>query len=471
MNPLQFLTDDEIEEIHQTSLRLLFELGVEMTLPAAVEMLCDHGALQKGNRVLIPPDLVEECVAQCPPRVTLCGRDAQQAITLGDGSLSLHNVGGVPNVYDPATNTRRRATRQDNMQAARLLDALPNVTALASIYTPGDVAADLYPLWMYFDTVSNTTKPVHPPGTQTAATARMLAELVQIACPETECGQHQIPISPISPLVFPDDLVEAILEVARTGWVFEPLPCPIVGATAPMSLAGAVMQQNAESLAAIVLAQLAAPGLPVVYHGRLSVMDPRSGLSIWGSPEIGVMSAATVQMGHYYHLPVNVYGFCTSAQPLNIQNGYERAINALVPVMAGADEISGVGEMDGGVMSSLAQMVIDDEIVGSLRRIRRGFAVDKDSMALEVIKAVIEGGAGNFLAEMHTVRYLRAGELFGASLAMRQGFGEWQAAGQPSIVRRATDQAGQLLAEHQVPPLSEDQKTAMLAVIEAAAKT
>ena len=132
-----------------------------------------------------------------------------------------------------------------------------------------------------------------------------------------------------------------------------------------MSIAGGLTQQNAEVLASIVLAQLVHPGLPVIYRGRLSMMHPRSGLSVWGNPEIGLVSAATAAIGHFYRLPVDVYGFSTNAHVPDIQNGYERALNALTPVLAGADEISGVGEIDGGIASCPEQMVIDDEIMPS----------------------------------------------------------------------------------------------------------
>ena len=159
--------------------------------------------------------------------------------------------------------------------------------------------------------------------------------------------------------------------MARLGLPFGPLPCPQVGATAPMTLAGALALQNAENLAAIVLAQLVRPGLPIIYCGRLAVMDMRTIAPLWGNPETGLISAATVQLGHRYGLPVNVYGLCTTAYDLDMQNGYERAINAALPALAGADELSGIGEMGGGVLSCPAQMVIDDEIAGAVQRLRR----------------------------------------------------------------------------------------------------
>jgi trimethylamine--corrinoid protein Co-methyltransferase len=245
-----------------------------------------------------------------------------------------------------------------------------------------------------------------------------------------------------------------------------PLPCPILGATAPMSIAGGLVQQNAEMLASIVLAQLVRPGLPILYKGRLSVMDARTGLSVWGNPEIGLISAATVEMGHHYGLPVDVYGLSTSAHTSDVQNGYERAFNALVPVLAGADEISGVGEIDSGVSSSLAQMVIDDEILSSVGRIWRGFEVDKEALALDVMAEVMSGPR-HFLAEMHTVRYMRRGEVLLTRLAGRDGWAEWEATGRRGLLERAQEKASELLADHEVPPPSEEQVAALREVIRA----
>jgi trimethylamine--corrinoid protein Co-methyltransferase len=466
MKNFQVLGQENVKQIHQATLRLLSETGIVLTHHQARELLLDHDARVAGERVRLPPDLVENCVAQCPHTVSAQGRDQEKAVELGQGGWFSHNVGGVPNVFEATRGANRPAVRQDVANAARLLDALPNVSCVTPHFTPQDVPQVSMTLWMYYETLLNTTKPIRGPGIHTAAELRALAEMARIASPTVIPSAD---ISPISPLTFPDDVVEAMLEAAHLGLPLNPLPCPILGATAPMSIAGGLAQQNAEVLASVVLAQLARPGLSVVYRGRLSVMDPHTGLSVWGNPEIGLISAATVELGHHYGLPVNVYGFCTNAHSPDVQSGYERALNALVPVLAGADEISGVGEMDGGLASSLAQIVIDDEILTSIGRIRRGFEVHEDSLALDVVGAVMDGSR-NFLAEMHTVRYLRQGELLHPQLARRDSHAEWEAAGRRGLAEAAEEKALQLLATHEPLPLSEKQMAALRDVILATEK-
>jgi len=195
------------------------------------------------------------------------------------------------------------------------------------------------------------------------------------------------------------------------------------------------------------------------------VMDPRSGLSVWGNPEIGIISAATVAIGHYYGIPVNVYGFSTNAHLLDIQNGYERAFNALIPVMAGADEISGIGEIDSGVSSSFAQMVIDNEIFSSIQKIKSGFEVSESSLGLEVISDVM-GKSRNFLGEKHTVQYLRGGEVLSTKLAARDSWSQWEKGGRESIIDRAEAKAKDILETHEVPSLEDEQIAEMKKVIE-----
>ncbi len=454
MLQLTVLTDTDVGEIHQATLRILGEVGIVLDQAEACEILVGSGASIRGDRILLTPDLVERALAQCPRRVSVQGRGGQTVI-LGDGNLHWHNVGGARDVYDPSTGQRRSATLEDVRNSARLLDALDSTTSLTPFFTPQDIAGPLMSLAMYRHTLPHTTKPVQGPGVQTAREVQLAVRMAEVIGPPAEV--LTLSVSPISPLIFSSDLVGAILETARVGIPFAPLPCPTAGATAPLSLAGALAQQNAEVLASVVLAQSVNPGLPIIYCGRLAMMEPRTGVSVWGGVELGLVSAATVQLGHRYGLPVNVYGFSTNAHTLGIQNGYERALNAAIPALAGADELSGIGEMAAGVMGSYAQMVCDDEIAASVLRLRRGFAVDQEALAVDVIASVMDGSR-NFLAETHTVRYLRGGELLLTRLAERRTWDEWGQAGREGMAERAQAKAEHLLAKHEVPPLSEVQE-------------
>lgn len=464
MIPLTVLSDEEVEAIHQATLRILSEVGIVLTQPEAREVLVGAGATVRGDRVLLPPDMVEQEVARCPRQVTVRGRSGQTAV-LGDGTLHWHNLGGARDVYDPLTAQRRPATVQDVRDSTRLLDALDGGTTITPFFTPQNVVGPLMSLAMYQDTLPHTTKPVQGPGVQTAAEVRYVARMAAVVGPPAEV--LTLGISPVSPLTSPDDVAEAIMETARLGVPLGPLPCPTAGATAPMSLAGSLAQQNAEVLASVVLAQLVRPGLPIIYCGRLAMMEPRTGVSVWGGVELGLASAATVQIGHRYGLPVNVYGLSTNAHVLDLQSGYERALNAIVPALAGADELSGIGEHAAGVAGSYAQMVCDNEIAASVRRLRRGFAVDQDALAVGVIAAVMDGSR-NFLDQRHTVRYLRAGELLYTHLAERRAWEEWDLAGREGMAERAQAEAERLLAEHEVPPLTEDQERELTEIMQEA---
>jgi trimethylamine--corrinoid protein Co-methyltransferase len=376
-------------------------------------------------------------------------------ITLGDGNLHVHNTGGAREVQDRPGSSLRPANCSDVAQSTRLMDALENVDTITPLYTPRDVPGRLMVVAMFDQLLRNTRKPINGPGVRNVKELNLIAQMAQVALGE----EAQVPMSasPVSPLNFSGGIAQVMLAIARLRLPFGPLPCPSVGATSPMSLAGSLVQQNAEVLASIVLVQLVAPGLPVIYCGRLSPLNMRNGAPIWGNPEVGIMSAATVQIGHFYHLPVNVYGLAGSGYSADMQNGYERAINALVPALAGADELSGVGEMAGGVCSSNAQIVIDNDIIGMVKRVRYGFLVDEDSLAVDVIEHAMRN-TRNFMSEPHTRKYLRSGEVWQGRLGIQEiGWDQWQAAGSPDILSRAQAIAEKILVTHQVEPLDDAQ--------------
>lgn len=459
-----FLSPQSIEAIHNATLRIMNETGVVINHAGARDMLTANGARIEKNRVLIPPELVEKCIASAGKKVSIRGRGGATK-NLGDGNLYFHNLGGARDVLDPVSGTKRLANVQDVADAACLLDALENCHTITPFFTPCDVPGDLMSLAMYRHAMPNTVKPLQGPGVQYPAETRAAVRMAEVIGTPSEV--LTLAVSPVSPLTIPNHEVDAIFEIARLGIAFGALPCPTAGATAPMSIAGALAQQNAETLMCVVLTQLVNPGLPIIYCGRLAMMEARTGVSVWGGAELALASAGTVGLGHRYGFAVNVYGFSTNAHSLDLQNGFERGLNAAIPALAGADELSGIGEMEAGISGSFAQMVADNEFAGSVLRMKRGFDVNDDSLALELFSPVMDGSR-NFLGQKHTMKYLRAGEVFLTKFSERGTWETWEKEGRPELAKRAQAEAERILRDHRVEPLEEKQEKELDKILVAA---
>jgi trimethylamine--corrinoid protein Co-methyltransferase len=444
------LSDSEIEAMHQATLRILNETGISLTEPNSRKLFASAGARLDEKRVYIPPSLVEQCVAAAGKKLTLRGRGGN-TITLGDGSLHFHCSGGAPNVFDFTKKTRRPAIAQDVRDMARLTDALDSYNTIIPTVCATEMPGEMMAITMFRNILSHTTKPLKAPGVNTGS--EMLSG----------------PISPVSPLILPDNEANAIIEAAKAGVAVDPLPCPIAGTTAPLSIAGAIVQQNAEILVCLVLAELVKPGLSIVYHGRLSMMDPHTGLAVFGGIETGIMSAGTVQMGHYYGLPVNVFGLISNAHDLDVQNGFEVASVACLPALAGADELTGLGMCDSGLMSSLTKLVLDNEFAALVVRARRAFTAEVDSIAMDVINTVANG-SHNFLSQKHTLKYIRNGELKVTRFADHGSWETWLANDRKGMAEHAQAETERLLKDHKVTPLDPTQEKELDAIMVAAGK-
>jgi trimethylamine--corrinoid protein Co-methyltransferase len=347
------------------------------------------------------------------------------------------------------------------------LDALENCHTITPFFTPQDVPGELMSLAMYRHALPFTTKPLQGPGVQYGGEMKYALKMAEVIGDPKEV--LTIALSPVSPLTIPDHEAEAMIEIAKSGVAFGALPCPTAGATSPMTISGSIAQQNAETLAVVVLTQLVNPGLPIIYCGRLAMMEPRTGISVWGGVELALASAGTVQLGHYYGFPVNVYGFSTNSHTLDVQNGFERGLNAAIPALAGADELSGIGEMEAGVMGSYAQMVLDNELTLSVLRLRRGFSADEEALAVDVIGKIMDSSR-NFLGQKHTMKYLKAGEVQLTKMTERNSWENWERGGMKSLADRAIAEAERILREHEVPPLEPQQEKELDAIMAAAEK-
>ncbi len=464
MEPLKFLSDADVQAMHEATLKVMSEIGIIWTHKPSLDILLQAGCSMKDNRVLIPPDLVMDSVAKANKRPKIRGRNGT-VNELGGGNLFFHNLGGARDVFDARTGTHHAATNEDCVNATRVLDALPNCNNVTPFFTPPDVANEMMALHMFRHALSNTTKPVQGPGIQFGHEVKYAVEMAAVL--GIQPHEITLSLSPVSPLTMHDVAAQAIMDMANAGVIHANLPAPTGGATSPMTITGSLVQQSAETLAPLVLAQIMNPGCGVVYCGRLGLLEPRTGL-IWGGVELGISSAATVQLGHYYGFAVNVYGFSTNAHTLDAQNAFERGLNASLPALAGADELSGIGEMEAGVMGSFAQMVLDNELAKSVHRQRQGLSADAEHLALEVINTVMDTNR-NYLASKHTLKHLRAGEMALTKLAERNSWDTWEEKlGRKQMADHATDEAERILREHVVPPLEAAQEAELDKILAAA---
>jgi trimethylamine---corrinoid protein Co-methyltransferase len=463
---LQVLSDEQLSEIESTAYRLLDEVGIALRHPQATEMLHGLGCRVVDGRVYIPPEVVAWGLSHVTAHRTHAGLDPNHSFTFGDGAIRFHNSGGPPFIHDLETGERRPATLHDQAEMTRLLDALPNVDMITPLFGPQDVPPGLINVMATAAMLRNTRKPVSAAAAENPDDVRYAVEMAAACCG----GMDQfyagpilsISVSPVSPLTFTPKVTSAIISVAEYGVPFHPLPAPSLGATGPITLAGALAQQHAESLAAFLIAAAVRPGLPVVYCSRINPIDMRTAISSWGGPEVGMAGAVAVQLAHRLNLPCDVYGLCSSAARLDPQYAYERMANALVPGLAGADIMSGVGGLESGLSGSFEAAVIDDEMIGLMKYVVGGVEVSTDTLALDMMAEVIPGD-GIFLAQPHTVQQMRRGALWKPGVSERSVGND--AVG---VVGRARVRAREILRAHSVPPLAEDVDRCLDEIIERA---
>jgi trimethylamine--corrinoid protein Co-methyltransferase len=464
MEKLKFLSDDEIKTMHEATLHIMAEIGIIWTHKPSLDILTGAGCTIKDNRVCFPPDLVMNSIATANKKPSIKGRNGT-VNSFGSGNLYFHNLGGARDIFDAKTNTRRPATDQDAVDAIRVLDALPNCHTVTPFFTPPEISNEMMSLHMYRHTLPHTTKPVQGPGIQFAHEVKYAVEMANVV--GTSAAELALSLSPVSPLTMHDASAAAIMAMAEAGVIHSNLPAPTGGATSPMTMTGSIVQQSAETLAPLVLTQIINPGCGVIYCGRLGMLEPRTGL-IWGGVELGLSSAGTVQLGHYYGFSVNVYGFSTNSHTIDAQNAFERGLNATIPALAGADELSGIGEMEAGVMGSHAQMVLDNELAASVIRLRTGLSADAEHLAIEIIGNVMNG-TRNYLGQKHTLKHIRAGELALTKLAERNSWETWdEKLERKQMADHAIEAAEKILREHQVTPLEPQQEKELDRIMAAA---
>ncbi len=443
------LSEKEISQIHETSVRVLGKVGFEINYPPALELFEKSGARVDHDlrRVYVSRELISRCIKQAPAEFVFYGRQKGKNITIGGKRVHFGTGGLALYVLDLERN-KRPGTIRDVADLARLADKLEYLDFFIIPVYPHDINIDAVDINTKYQAFLNTGKPVMG-GIFSKQGLDDMVRIASIIAGGLEKLQRRPFIGFISsitsPLKISSEHAEFIMEVARYGLPLATSTAPAAGATAPITLAGTLVQQNAEALMGVILTQLVNPGTPVLYSAVPVTMDMRTMSFLMGSIESGLMNAAITQMAHYYRLPCYITVGTTDSKVPDAQAAHESASTAMLAALAGGNFIhEAFGMLDGAMTVSYAQYVIDNDIVGSCLRTLRGIDINRDTLAFDIIAKV--GPGGNYLSEEHTVKYMRT-ESYSPQASDRQQYQRWIDAGSKDSWKKAEEVAAQLIGE------------------------
>jgi trimethylamine--corrinoid protein Co-methyltransferase len=457
----RMLSDDQIWEIKQAAFEVIEKTGCQMLHKGAVKLLKDAGAVVKGDSVKIPRYIVEECIRTAPKGFTIYDRDGNRALEV-EGRKSYYGTSTAsPNTRDAFTGEIRETRVADIALGAKVADALPGMDWVMPMGSSQDVSPFAADVHEFEAVVTNTTKPIVFIG----YTARGV-ELVYEMAAEVSGGLDRLkerPFlilypEPISPLVFPTDVVERMFVAADLGLPQIPGTAVQFGATGPVTMAGAVVQGIAEGLISLVLIQLRRRGAPTTLSVNLSVLDMATTLLSTAAPETSLALAAQAEVARSLDLPTWGKAGTTDSKLLDAQAGIEATFSILAQGLAGLNLIHDVGYMDRGMICSAEMLVMGDEIIGMAERFIRGIEVSAETLARNIIEQV--GPGGHYLQEDHTYNHFRR-ELWMPSLMARQSYDDWQLAGSKSMEQRVREKTIALVENHQAPDLPDETLAAL----------
>jgi len=450
------LTEAEVGRIHEASLEVLERTGVQVDHPEALALFEEAGADVRASRVRLPRSLVEDAIDAAPSKVVLAGRDAEHDLILEDARVHIGTGGAALQILDLETGKIRKALLRDVADMARIVDALENIHFYLIPIYPTDLHEDQVEISKYYASLANTTKHVQA-GVYTLQGIRDVVTMCEQIAGSPEALRARPLVSfitswMVSPLMFATDVTTLLMEVCRQGMPVILSAAPMAGSTSPVTLAGTLVQLNAEQLSGLTLTQLASPGTPVVLGPIPATADMRSGKYLGGSVELGISNAAITQLAHLYKIPIYNSAGMTDAKLPDIQAGMEKAQSAIQVALAGTNFIHhAAGMLEDMSTIAYEQFVIDNEMLGMAMRAVRGIDVDDDTLALDAIDRV--GPGGHYLADEHTLRYMRTEHYYPSDVFDRQGRDEWEADGATDAWLRAKNRARKILAEHEAEPL------------------
>ena len=458
---LRLLSDTDIKKIHETSMKILEETGMKIKNVHARKIFAENGAEvdEETHVVKIPREMVMKAVETAPSKVILYGKEEKNDLHLEKTRTHLGTGGTVLYALDLETGEKRPTETKDLRDIARMVDHCNNTSFYVINTYPQDVPDSASDVNRFYWGLTNTNKHVMG-GMYTMEGLKGAIDIAeQVAGGADKLRERPIAsfiVLMISPLIMDDLYSDFLIEIARKGLPVVVSSEPLAGATSPVTIAGTIAINNAETLAGITLTQLVNPGTPILYGSTSSIMDMREGTYMAGAVESAMINAGISQMTQFYDLPMYGTAGMSDSKIIDAQAGYESAITAMTVAMSGSNYIhDSVGLLEMCQVFSYDKMVIDNEILGNVLRVMEGITVNDDTLALDVIKSV--GPGGHYLSEDHTVSHVRK-EFFMPKIADRQTRIRWEEGGSKTTEERARKVVDKILKKHVPKPVDPELK-------------
>jgi trimethylamine--corrinoid protein Co-methyltransferase len=443
------LTDEAIQKIHRTVMKVMEEVGFEANAESALDCFESAGASvdRSQRRVRIPEKLAMELIARAPSDVRLCGKDEKNDLLLGGTRVHAGSGGTALYVYEPDKNERRSATLEDVRNIARLVEHLDNIHLFMLPTYPSELPVEQVDVNRFFAALDSSTKHIMG-GVYTPEGVQHVIRMAEIIAGSPEALKERPLISmitcSISPMKLDAHYGDLVVDIAKKGVPLVVPSEPLCGATSPVTLAGNVVIQVVDSLMGVMLTQIVNPGTPVIF-GSVATSTNLNNLNyLAGSIEMGLINAAAAQMAQFYKLPFYATGGMTDSKALDAQSGYESALTSLLCALSGSNFIhDAAGLMEFALTVCYEKYVIDNEILGMVMRAVQGIRVDDDTLAYELIKQI--GPGGNFVTAKHTRHNMRA-EHYQPQLSDRDSREEWEEKGGKMTWQRASEVVKETIA-------------------------
>jgi trimethylamine---corrinoid protein Co-methyltransferase len=463
-------SESSLQGLHLAALEVLRHTGIRFYHQEALEMLKEAGAfISDGNLVKFPARLVEEAIASAPSRIIMCDRDGEPAVFL-EGTETYFGTGSdCLNLLDPETGGRRKFAQVDLVDSYHLCDALPHIHFVMSNGIPADVNPTLtYDLQMAL-MLEHTTKPLVFVTNDRASCQRAIDMAAAVAGGYEQVTEQQhilLYSEPSSPLKQSETAVDKLLLMAEYELPVVHSPGPLMGGTAPITMASGLAMSLAEILSGLVVHQWRRPGAPFVFGAGLHHMDMSSAQISYGSPEFQLTKTAIAELGRWYGLPTWGYAGCSDAKVMDEQAAVEAMLSVLMARLSGGNLIHDVGYMESGLTLSYEMIVLTDELIAMTEHMMKGIEISDDTLMLDELHQV--GPGGHFLDTKQTLRRFR--DFWFPGLLDRKRWEQWVAEGSTTLGQRLSARVKEILKEHRPKPLAQAKRQKIQEILAEAAR-